>query len=279
MIELKAELSSELPEIRGADHEIRDAITNLIFNAVDATPNGGVITVRSSVRMSQGQNDPAARCVLLEVIDPGIGMDEETRRRCLEPFFTTKGERGTGLGLAMVFGMAQRHDATLEIDSRPGAGTTMRLLFPISRGTLAATARVHALNVAVTPLRILVVDDEPALRESLRETLREEGHQVVLSAGGQEGIDAFRAAQQTSEPFDVVITDLGMPYVDGRQVAAAVRAMAALTPIILLTGWGQRMAAEHEVPEVNCVLAKPPRLRELRAVLAELTAAPGAQMP
>jgi DNA-binding response OmpR family regulator/anti-sigma regulatory factor (Ser/Thr protein kinase) len=276
MIELRAELLPDLPEILGADHEIRDAITNLIFNAVDASPNGGVITIRSSVLRPQGQNDPASRRVQLEVIDPGVGMDEETRRRCLEPFFTTKGERGTGLGLAMVFGMAQRHGATLEIDSRPGAGTTMRLLFPISAQTLAATARVRALQLPVSSLRILVVDDEPALRDSLREILQEEGHQVTLTAGGQEGIDAFRTALRGSEPFDAVITDLGMPYVDGRQVAAAVRAMEAHVPIILLTGWGQRMAAENEVPEVNRVLAKPPRLRDLRATLAELTAAPGA---
>ena len=138
IIELKAELASELPEILGADNEIRDAITNLIFNAVDASPKGGVIAVRSGVAPGEPQR------VLLEVTDSGIGMDEETRRRCLEPFFTTKGERGTGLGLAMVFGMAQRHGATLEIESRPGVGTTMRLLFPISGGASAATVRMPA---------------------------------------------------------------------------------------------------------------------------------------
>ncbi len=265
IIELKAELASELPEILGADNEIRDAITNLIFNAVDASPKGGVIAVRSGVAPGEPQR------VLLEVTDSGVGMDDETRRRCLEPFFTTKGERGTGLGLAMVFGMAQRHGATLEIDSRLGVGTTMRLLFPISGGASAATVRMPALKVSAPGLRILIVDDDPVLRDSLGNTLKDEGHRVTLAGGGQEGIDLFRTAQQGAEPFDVVLTDLGMPYVDGRQVAAAVRAVAPHTPIILLTGWGQQMGAEHDVPQVSRVLGKPPRLRELRAALAELT--------
>ena len=265
IIELKAELASGLPEIQGADNEIRDAITNLIFNAVDASPKGGVIVVRSSVPAGEPQR------VLLEVTDSGVGMDEETRRRCLEPFFTTKGERGTGLGLAMVFGMAQRHGATLEIDSRLGAGTTMRLLFPVGGGTSAATVRMPVLKIPAPGLRLLIVDDDPVLRESLGNTLSDEGHRVTLAGGGQEGIDLFRAAHQGIEPFDVVLTDLGMPYVDGRQVATAVRTIAPRTPIILLTGWGQQMGPEHEVPQVNRVLGKPPRLRELRAALAELT--------
>jgi signal transduction histidine kinase len=270
IIELKAELAAELPEILGADNEIRDAITNLIFNAVDASPKGGVIVVRSGAPVGEPQR------VLLEVTDSGVGMDEETRRRCLEPFFTTKGERGTGLGLAMVFGMAQRHGATLEIDSRPGVGTTMRLLFPVGGGTSAATVRMPTLKVPAPGLRILIVDDDPVLRDSLGNTLGDEGHRVTLADGGQQGIDLFRNAQQGAEPFDVVLTDLGMPYVDGRQVVAAIRTIAPHTPIILLTGWGQQMGAEHEVPQVSRVLGKPPRLRELRAALVELTAARGA---
>ncbi len=269
IIELKADLAAELPEILGADNEIRDAITNLIFNAVDASPKGGVILVRTGAPAAEPQR------VLLEVTDSGVGMDEETRRRCLEPFFTTKGERGTGLGLAMVFGMAQRHGATLEIDSRPGVGTTMRLLFPVAGGTSAATVRMPTLKVPAPGLRILIVDDDPVLRDSLANTLADEGHRVTLAGGGQEGIDLFRNAQQSTEPFDIVLTDLGMPYVDGRQVVAAIRTIAPHTPIILLTGWGQQMGAEHEVPQVSRVLGKPPRLRELRAALVELTAARG----
>jgi CheY-like chemotaxis protein len=269
MIELKSELASDLPKIRGIEHEMRDALTNLIFNAVDAMPRGGAIGVRTTLVNS----DPAKQFVRLEVTDSGIGMDEETRRRCLEPFFTTKGERGTGLGLAMVYGMAQRHGAALEIDSHVDSGTTMQILFPIGAGGAADTVRMPSLPVPSRRLRILIVDDDVAFNESLRTTLREEGHHVTAAAGGQEGIEAFQIARSSSEPFDVVITDLGMPYVDGRQVIASVRANAPHTPIILLTGWGKGLDAEGELPpEVDRVLGKPPKLRDLRMALAEVTA-------
>jgi len=272
MIELKFAPAHDLLDVRGAENEIRDALTNLIFNAVDAMPNGGVLEVRTNMAEIAASGTAPTRQVMLEVSDTGIGMDEETRRRCLEPFFTTKGERGTGLGLAMVYGMAQRHGCTLEIDSKPGNGTTIRLVFPVSAAASSPTVRVPVLQVPARSLRILVVDDDPVLNESLRNTLQEDGHHVIVAGGGQEGIDAFCSARQTPEAFDVVITDLGMPYVDGRQVVHSVRATSPDTPIIMLTGWGQRLLADDEsTPQADRVLSKPPRLRELRAALAELT--------
>jgi CheY-like chemotaxis protein len=198
-------------------------------------------------------------------------MDEATRRRCLEPFFTTKGERGTGMGLAMVYGMVQRHGAELEIDSAPGQGTTIRIIFPAAPRSGDETGRQLALGLPVRPLRILIVDDDPLIIESLRETLRGDGHRVTAAEGGQPGIDAFENARARGEPFELVITDLGMPYVDGRRVAAAIKASSPDTPVVLLTGWGQRLTAENQVPpHVDRVLNKPPRLRDLRAALAEL---------
>jgi signal transduction histidine kinase len=273
MIELKPKLASELPDIHGADNEIRDALTNLVFNAVDAMPGGGVIEVRTSLRSVMTQESAPTLHVSLEVSDTGVGMDEETRRRCLEPFFTTKGERGTGLGLPMVYGMAQRHGCVLEIDSKPGAGTTIRLNFPISStASVSAAAPVSAPQAPARSLRILLVDDDAVLIESMRSILQEDGHKVTMAYGGQAGIDAFQSVQRTPEPFDIVITDLGMPYVDGRQVAASVRAATPDTPIIMLTGWGQRLESDDEqTPRVDRLLSKPPRLQELRKALAELT--------
>ena len=272
MIDLKTHLTPDLPDIRGTESEIRDALTNLIFNAVDAMPQGGTVAVRTDVAINSLQEEAPAFQVRLAVSDTGIGMDEDTRARCLEPFFTTKGERGTGLGLAMVYGMAQRHGATLEIDSKPQMGTTMRLIFPISKANLASTVRQPALRVPDRSLSILIVDDDPAVIESLYRTLQDEGHEVTVAPGGQAGIDAFNRQRRTLKPFDVVITDLGMPYIDGRQVADAVRTTGANTPIILLTGWGQQSTADSEsFPQVNKLLSKPPRLRELRAALADLT--------
>jgi CheY-like chemotaxis protein len=199
-------------------------------------------------------------------------MDEETRRRCLEPFYTTKGERGTGLGLAMVYGMAQRHSADLEIDSAPGRGTTVRLVFPVA-DALAPAAAAHSswLREPTQRLRILLIDDDPLLLGSLRDILEQDGHAVTAAEGGQKGIETFAAALRRGAAFSLVVTDLGMPYIDGRKVAASVKAVSARTPVILLTGWGRRLLAEDDAPaHVDRVLSKPPRVAELRGALAEL---------
>jgi signal transduction histidine kinase/ActR/RegA family two-component response regulator len=270
MIRLHRELASELPEIMASEGEVRDSLTNLIFNAVDAMPDGGTLTLRTRHESAGPGEDMAAR-VCVEVTDTGIGMDEETRRRCLEPFYTTKGERGTGLGLAMVYGMVQRHSAEIDIESKVGVGTTIRLSFPADTASMVSAPSSVKPAVVIRRLRILLIDDDPVLIKSLRDTLEEEGHVVTATHGGQEGIDAFSSARRTADPYDVVITDLGMPHMDGRKVAAAIKALSSSTPIILLTGWGERLLADHETPEnVDKVLSKPPRLTAVRAALAQL---------
>jgi CheY-like chemotaxis protein len=126
---------------------------------------------------------------------------------------------------------------------------------------------------AMNRLRVLLVDDDPLLLKSVKEVLDEDGHSVVAADGGQNGIDLFQAALRDGHPFSLVITDLGMPYVDGRKVAAAVKAQSPQTPVVLLTGWGRRLIAENETPpHVDRILSKPPKLAALRAALAELTA-------
>jgi CheY-like chemotaxis protein len=207
--------------------------------------------------------------VILEIHDTGVGMSETTRSRCLEPFFTTKGERGTGLGLPMVFGMVQRHGGELEIDSEFGRGTTMRLLFP--HAPTGMEVRQKELEMPARPLRLLLIDDDPLLLRSLRDALELDEHEVITAEGGQAGIDAFAASSRAGERIDAVITDLGMPYVDGRKVATRIRQIAVQVPIIMLTGWGHRLIASDDKPEhVDRVLSKPPKMTELRAALAEL---------
>ncbi|MDC8760421.1 ATP-binding protein [Janthinobacterium fluminis] len=268
VIELVTALAPELPAVMGVDSEIREALINLVFNAVDAMPEGGVLTLRTR-SIAAGEGGRAGARVCIEVADTGIGMDEDTRRRCLEPFFTTKGERGTGLGLAMVYGVAQRHNADIEIDSWQGAGSVLRLLFVPARQAEAA-AVAPALAYALPPrLRLLVIDDDPVLLRSLRNILETDGHAVTSVHGGADGIAAFELAQAGATPFAAVITDLGMPYVDGRQVAAAVKRCAPAAPVILLTGWGVQLLEDDDIPaHVDYVLSKPPKLRELRAALA-----------
>jgi CheY-like chemotaxis protein/anti-sigma regulatory factor (Ser/Thr protein kinase) len=272
VIDMNVDLGVDLPEIMAAENEIRDALTNLVFNAVDSMPNGGAITLHTGV--IAGPQDPMERRVVIAVRDTGIGMDDETRRRCLEPFFTTKGERGTGLGLAMVYGAVERHSAQLEIESAPNQGTTMRLIFPTPAREGKPAERKPSTAKPARPLRILIVDDDPLVIDSLRDALLGDGHSVITASGGQAGIEAFARSEMKGEPIDAVITDLGMPYVDGRQVAAAVRAAAPGVAIVLMTGWGQRLIAENDIPaDVDRVIAKPPKLSELRSALAELTSA------
>jgi CheY-like chemotaxis protein len=163
----------------------------------------------------------------------------------------------------------QRHSAELEIESELGTGTTMRVVFPAEwrRDTQRPAPSVPASK----RLRLLVVDDDPLLLRSLTDVLESDGHSVVAADGGQRGIDEFLSAGKRGEGFEAVITDLGMPNVDGRTVAAAVKVAAPDTPVILLTGWGRRLQGEGEVPEhIDRVLSKPPRLPELRTALEEL---------
>lgn len=263
---VRTDLARDLPEVMGVESEIREALTNLFLNAFDAMPAGGTLALRT-------RKDRDGR-VIVEVTDSGVGMDEETRRRCLEPFYTTKGERGTGLGLAMVFAMVERHDADLEIDSAPGKGTTMRLVFPASTTVAPEPAQAARPAMPAGRMRILVVDDDPLVAKVLQDTMQIDGHQVVTADGGQAGIQAFQAALASGNPFDVVLTDLGMPYVDGSKVAAAVKEASPSTPVILLTGWGQRLQADNEIPpHVDKLLAKPPKLSDLREALASLVPA------
>jgi PAS domain S-box-containing protein len=281
VIELRAELAPMLPKVLGAENEIRDALTNLVVNAVDAMPAGGVLTLRSS--WGDADADPAAAFAdraWVEVSDTGVGMTEEARRRCMEPFFTTKGEQGTGLGLAMVYGMAQRHGAEFTIESELGKGTTVHLAFPLAPTLqesppqpLAQAATPLPLAQAATPLRVLLVDDDPLLLKSLHDILESDGHFARTAHGGQAGIDEFLAALAHAEPFAVVITDLGMPNVDGRAVASVIKAAAPATPVVLLSGWGHGLQGDKMPEYVDHVLSKPPRLADLRAVLAKIASA------
>ncbi len=272
-IELQAALDVDLPPIVGSESELREAITNLLLNAVDAMPNGGKLTLRTRSRgwqQTSGERQPAF--AVLEVIDTGSGMTEEVRKRCLEPFFSTKGKRGTGLGLAMVYGIMERHEGRIEIDSETNAGTTMRLVFPVRQ--LQATSDKPKQQLTPLPaLHVLCVDDEPLLREMMKQILQNGGHNVELADGGQEGIDLFRAARERGEPFDVVITDLGMPHIDGRQLAKTLKDESQETPVVMLTGWGTIMKDDGDMPaQVDGVLSKPPKIAELFEMIAKVTA-------
>jgi PAS domain S-box-containing protein len=264
-IQTELDLASDLPAILGSESEVRDAVVNLIFNAVDAMPAGGTITL-----LTRTQDNSAT----IEVRDTGTGMDEQTRRRCLEPFFSTKGEHGSGLGLAMVYGMLKRHGGEVEIVSEPGKGTTMRLQFPVDSAHMQrqqTTPPAASFSGKRSGVRILLADDDPVLLESLREALEADGHHVMTADDGQSAIDAFEAADKAGSPFAVVITDFVMPIIDGREVSTVVNQMRPGTPVVMLTGFGNRVRAQDDtLPYVDHIMAKPANLAELRNTLARL---------
>ena len=271
VIEMRVEEAPGTPTILANESEIREALINLVFNAADALPDGGRITLRA--RHPAGAAPLAKPSVIVEVIDDGVGMDENTRNHCLEPFFTTKGQRGTGLGLAMVYGIAQRHSAELQIDSAVRKGTTIRLVFPDAEGA-TAVAGDRTVHPAAPGLSLLLIDDDPLILQSLRNALEFGGHVVMCAHGGQAGIDMYRAAHDRKQPFSAVITDLGMPHVDGRQVAAAIKGIESTARVIMLTGWGQLLTDGSDAPaHVDRILSKPPNMWELREALARTAVA------
>jgi CheY-like chemotaxis protein/anti-sigma regulatory factor (Ser/Thr protein kinase) len=254
-IEVKSKLQP-IPPVAGDESALREVLTNLIFNAVDAMPNGGSITLETVV-----ENDQA----IIRVRDTGAGMSEEVRQRCLEPFFSTKGEQGTGLGLAMVYGIVERHRGKLEIESAPGKGTTFVIRLPLAERT---ETKVVAPCEGKTeqPLNVLVVDDEARVREVISAYLRAEGHAVTTASSGREGIDRFRA-----EPFDMVVTDRAMPEMSGDQMASLVKQLRPEIPIVLLTGFGALIEVTGSQPkDVDVVLSKPVTLSALRKTIDAL---------
>lgn len=247
----------KVPAVAGNESEVREVLTNLIFNAVDAMPKGGTITMRTSAKNGQ---------VVLEVSDTGTGMTEEVRQRCLEPFFTTKGDRGTGLGLAMVYGIIRRHKGTIDIQSELEKGTTFAIGFPIEENQKGEAARVVESQTASRRLRVLAVDDDPMTLMVTVECLLSDHHIVETATNGREGLQKYQAGQ-----FDLVVTDQGMPEMNGLQLAAAIKQNASNTPVILLTGYGQAMPTQGEsTTTVDLVASKPITRSGLREAIAKV---------
>ena len=245
----------KVPIIAGEEFAIRELLTNLIFNAVDALPAGGTITLGTAV---------AEEFVRVWVSDTGTGMTEEVRQRCFEPFFTTKDDKGTGLGLAMVHGIVQRHGGTVEVESQLGQGTTFTIRLPLKLSKLGAAGISE--SVRGKRLRVLVVDNEPMLREIVDALLTDDGHSVVTAESGGAALHRIQTV-----PFDLVITDKAMPRMNGEQLAVAIHAVVPNLPVILMTGFGDLMKVAGEMPpHIRAILSKPITEESLRAALAKV---------
>jgi CheY-like chemotaxis protein len=235
--------------------ELREVLTNLILNAIDAMPRGGCM----SFRTRQG-----GQRVRLEMSDTGTGMTEETLRNCLEPFFTTKEDHGSGLGLAMSYGIIRRHGGTIEIRSQLNKGTTFTIYLPVP--TEAIQADSVAAGRRMQALRVLVVDDQPAIREIVSAYLAEDQHIVETAANAREAMEKFGV-----DRFDLVITDRAMPEVNGDELAASIKEVQPREPVIMLTGFADLINESGGRPKnVDLVLSKPARLDDLRKAIFDV---------
>jgi len=245
------------PTIRGSPAQLRELMTNLIFNAVDALPTGGTIHLRAVADAGQA---------IIEVVDSGVGMSAEVRERVFEPFFTTKGEGGTGLGLAMVFRIVEQHGGHIEVRSTPGEGTSFRVSFPLADAAAhdGLATRGAAPAAMAGPARILVVDDQPALTRAVVRMLEPSGHAVSIAGSGEEAL-----AMLADQTFDVVVSDLGMGAgMNGWELAEAVKGRWPRMRFLLATGWGAAIEpAEAQAKGVEAVLAKPYRRVDLLAAI------------
>jgi GAF domain-containing protein/CheY-like chemotaxis protein len=243
VIEAVSDLAPDLPTTISDPAELREVMTNLILNAVEAMPRGGTLTLSTARR---------GEFIELRVVDTGVGIPEAARGKIFDPFFTTKGPKGMGLGLSMTYGILSRHGATITVDSQEGQGTTFSLLFPVGGEPSQAVPDAGAPLPPVS-LRCLVIDDEEAVGDMLAEVLRSAGHAVAVARDATEGL-----SRVTSEPLDLVFTDLSMPGMTGWELARAARDAVPGLPVILVSGFAVEVSpAELETSGVHSVLAKP----------------------
>jgi CheY-like chemotaxis protein len=244
----------DAPAVAGHADELREVFTNLLNNALDAMPTGGRCTFRLAV---------AGATATVEVEDTGVGMPPDVRARMFEPFFTTKGPQGSGLGLAVTWGIVSSCGGTITAESEPGKGTRLVVTLPIP-DALPGAAPADGTRAAGAVARILVVDDEASVRDVLCDMLAEDGHDVKQAESGIEALDLF-----ARERFDLVITDLSMPGMSGWDVAAALQRARPGAAVGLVTGWGEQVdphqAARHHV---KFVLAKPFLLQDVTTAVS-----------
>jgi len=251
----------EVPPAAGGAPELREVLVNLLFNAVDAMPHGGTITLRSWLDQER---------VFISVSDTGVGMPETVRRKVFEPFFTTKGSRGAGLGLSASYGIISRMGGRISVDSAPFQGTTFTIDLPAGEAEQAAPPKPKQRT---EPLRLLLVDDEPQMLRTTKMMLEIEGHQVTAVGGGKAALEAI-----DRDTFDAVLTDLGMPEINGLQLAETLRARGHTQPVLLITGWGLELETDRvQAVGVTDILPKPFDGEKIRAKLAAITSEPPAR--
>lgn len=245
--------------VMGDDSELREVLVNMVFNAIDAMPEGGTLSL---ITRTEGES------VIIKIVDTGVGMYPEVRSRIFDPFFTTKGKAGLGLGLAVSFGIIRRHGGNIEVESQYGKGSEFRIALPLAKLAEKITNEVEPVSSASLPAislnadsrpcearitRLLVVDDEDFIRNLLGEILEGENCEVYLAESGTEGLKLFKEKE-----VDAVFTDVGMPGMSGWELAREIRQLNKQIPIAVITGWGEAVGSyEQKEAGVDWVVAKP----------------------
>jgi CheY-like chemotaxis protein len=258
--------TSPVPAVSGDTAELRQVLTSIALNALDAMPEGGILTLRT------GREGNRAFC---QIADTGIGMTEQVRLHIFDPFFTTKREKGKGFGLSGAYAIVDRHDGEITVESEVGNGSVFTVWLPVpseageppattARPALAAVASAAPRAGKSAPgARILVVDDSEEVREVLRELLSRHGYTVVTCPDGESGLTELE-----SRTFDLAMLDLSLPGISGLEVARRLKPRWPSTQVALMTGYGDRMGSEDpQAKGVDFVLAKPFSLDQLRSVV------------
>ena len=286
-IELEMLPAARHPYVRADAGQLDQVLMNLIVNARDAMPDGGRLTVETGeVTLDEryAASHPGTRTgrhVLVAVTDTGSGMDAATRARLFEPFFTTKeAGRGTGLGLSTVYGIVKQSGGSIEVYSEVGQGTAFKVYLPAVDETPAAAAAPAAPRPRSGAERVLLVEDENALRDLARDLLEDAGYTVVTAAHGREALEIFRAEEGS---FDVLVTDLVMPHLDGRRLAEQVHLMRPELPVLYMSGYADQAVVRHALLDPGTAFIQKPftvdaftaRVREVLDAAAPAAAGAG----
>ncbi len=252
-VEIVDTLTEEEPIVLGDDTDLREAIINMIFNSVDAMPQGGKIDI-----VTYAKNES----VYLELSDNGTGMTEETKDRIFDPFFTTKGITHGGLGMSMLYGTIKRHNGSVDIKTMPGQGTTFTIVLPKGKEKTERASEKSSHSIKTEEANILIIDDEPQIGAVLSEILSHQGHQTSVFDNGKDGIDALKNGS-----YEILITDLGMPDLSGWEVINIARQIEPGVISGVITGW-DISEAEAKQKGVDFLITKPFESSQIIQVVA-----------
>ncbi|MDF1591187.1 MAG: PAS domain S-box protein [Desulfobacterales bacterium] len=271
--ELKLNLN-EIPTLPGDESELQEAFVNIILNSLDAMPHGGSLEIESRfldnlpAYQNEHKIDPAG-FLRVKITDTGIGMDEQTRKKIFDPFFSTKGVKGLGLGLSIAYGIIKRHHGDMKVDSRKGFGTTFTIYLPLKKTVSGTPKPLDDAPRQKRTARILVVDDEPDNLDFLSELLERLGHHAGRASDGEAALKKFKA----EGPWDMVFTDLGMPGISGWDLVRELKTLDPTLPAVLITGWGfQLREDEIKAKKVDYVISKPFKIKDVTRVIDRILA-------